>query len=209
MIRMLKKEAAPAATPAAPKYPGVLDGDGRQRRRGGHGDRRQRGRRRLSDYPVHPDGRGLGPGGRGRLAERERALSPLLRARGRARGGGGDGRDEHDRPPRHQLLEWPGHRLHARVALRGGRQATHLRTERGLPGHDQARAERARGTRRLSRGGRYRVLPDLRQERAGGGRPQSHCTPDRRAVAQPRHLRPGRLPHQPRHRVRCACPSAR
>ena len=33
------------------------------------------------------------------------------------------------------------------------------------------------------------------------GRPQPGRAPDRRAVAQSRHLRPGRLSHQPRHRV--------
>src|SRR4030067_733379 len=59
----------------------------------------------------------------------------------------------------------------------------------------------ARRPRRLPRGGRRRLLPALRQERPGVGGPEPHRPPDRRAVAQPRHLRPGRLPHEPRDRV--------
>ena len=43
-----------------------------------------------------------------------------------------------------ELFLWPGHRLHARVAVRGGGQASDLRAEYRRPGHDQGVAERSR-----------------------------------------------------------------
>ncbi len=182
------------------------DPRGGRRERGGRGDgdRRQRGRGRVPDHAVHPDGRGVGRGRRRRQAERPRPQADLLRARGRARRRRRHGRHEHGRPARHQLLERPGHRVHARVAVRRRRQAAHLRAERRLPGDDQARAQRARRARRLPRRRRHRLLPALRQERAGGGRPQPHRAPHRRAVAEPGDRRPGRLPHEPRDRVGAA-----
>ncbi len=44
----------------------------------------------------------------------------------------------------------------------------------------------------------------VRKERPGNGRPQPDRAPDRRALAQSRRLRAGRLPDQPRDRVGAA-----
>ena len=79
----------------------------------------------------------------GRLNARRARLNisgrPLIfyRTRGRARGGRGDGRHCHDRPAGRELLLRPGHRLHARVALRGRGQAADLRAEHRRAGDDQ------------------------------------------------------------------------
>ena len=97
--------------------------------------------------------------------------------------------------------------MHESLYAAVGKRLTYVLNVAGAR-HDQARAQRARGPRRLSRRRRHRLLPALREGRAGGGRPQPHRAPDRRAVAQSRHLRAGRLPHQPRHRVAAASPSA-
>ncbi len=195
---MMKHEATRQSRPGTP---GVRHRHGRQRRRGRHGDGGKRSGRRLSDHSVHTDGRGMGRGACRRPDERERASAPVLRAGRRTRGGWRDGRDEHDRAPGDELLERPGHRLHARVAVRGGREAPHLRAQRGGPRHDQARAQRPRRPRRLPRRRRHRLLPALREGRAGSGGLQPDQSPHRRAVAEPRHLRAGRLPDQPHDRV--------
>ncbi len=62
--------------------------------------------------------------------------------------------------------------------------------------------------RRLSLHRRHRLLPTVRQERAGSLRPQHHFPPDRRTGADPRHLRAGWLPHHAPDRIACCCPSA-
>jgi Na+-translocating ferredoxin:NAD+ oxidoreductase subunit B len=114
------RQEEPRPRAGAP-LPGHPRGDGRQHGGGGDGDRRQRGRRRLPDHPLHADGRGVGGGGRRRQDQRERPPAPLLRAGGRARRRRGHRRHEHGGAARDQLLQRPGHRLHARVALRGRR----------------------------------------------------------------------------------------
>ena len=202
------RNSQPAPRPRAHLLPWHARGHGRQRRSRRDGNRRRRGCRRLSDHAVHADGRGMGAGRRRRQAQRQRPPAALLRARGRARRRRGDGRHVDVRAARDQLLERAGHRLHARVALRGGGQAADLRAQHRRARDDQARAERARRPRRLSRGRRHRLLPALRQGRAGGRRPQPDRAPHRRAVAQPRHLRPGRLPHAATSSSRSCSPSA-
>ena len=175
--------------------------DGRQHRRHRVRARVERRRRRLPDHALDPDGRVLGGGRRRRPHQHLRPAADLRRARGRARRRGGDRGPVDDRPARRQLLLRPGHRLHARVALRGGRQAADLRAQRRRAGDDQVDAQRARRARRLPLRRRHRLLPALRQERAVGGRSQHHLPPHRRARLEPGHHRAGRLPDHPSDRV--------
>ena len=139
----------------------------------------------------------MGRGCRGRPAEHRRPAADLHRAGRRARRRRGHRRLVHDRAAGGQLLLRAGHRLHARVPVRGGGQTADLRAQHGLPGHDQGNPERPRRTRRLSLRRRHRLLSTVRQERPACRRPEPHRSPHRGAFAESRHRRPGRVSHHP------------